>query len=79
MKSSNCERAIALLQEVTGDSYELVGLLRGGETGAHELRRGDHAVAPEPGGAADADDLFGRLRIHSSILGEPRVAVQPIH
>jgi thiamine kinase-like enzyme len=39
MQSSNVERAIALLQEITGDSYELVGLLRCGETGAHELRR----------------------------------------
>jgi thiamine kinase-like enzyme len=33
------EQAIALLQEATGDAYELVGRLSGGETGAHEVRR----------------------------------------
>ncbi len=31
--------AVALLQEATGDAYELVGRLSGGETGAHEVRR----------------------------------------
>lgn len=40
MQSLSVERAVALLQEVTGESYELVGLLSGGETGAHEVRRG---------------------------------------
>jgi thiamine kinase-like enzyme len=34
------EQAVALLREATGDAYELVGRLSGGETGAHELRRG---------------------------------------
>ena len=33
-------RAVALLGEVTGEAYELVGRLSGGETGAHEVRRG---------------------------------------
>ncbi len=35
----NAEGAVALLQQATGDPYELVGRLRGGETGAHEVRR----------------------------------------
>jgi hypothetical protein len=43
MRSPNVEQAVALLQEATGDSYELVGLLSGGETGAHEVRRGPDA------------------------------------
>jgi hypothetical protein len=34
------EQAVALLRETTGDSYELVGELSGGETGAHEVRHG---------------------------------------
>ena len=32
-------QAVGLLQETTGDGYELVGRLSGGETGAHEVRR----------------------------------------
>jgi len=40
MPGPDVERAVALLQEATGESYELVGLLSGGETGAHEVRRG---------------------------------------
>jgi hypothetical protein len=40
MRSLNAEQAVALLRETTGDSYELVGRLSGGETGAHEVRRG---------------------------------------
>ena len=36
----DAERAVALLQEATGDAYELVGRLSGGETGAHEIRNG---------------------------------------
>jgi thiamine kinase-like enzyme len=32
------EQAVSLLQEATGESYELVGLLSGGETGAYEVR-----------------------------------------
>jgi thiamine kinase-like enzyme len=43
MPSVSAERAVALLQEATGESYELVGLLSGGETGAHEVRRGPDA------------------------------------
>lgn len=43
MQSPTIEQAIALLQEATGDSYELVGLLSGGETGAHEVRGGPDA------------------------------------
>jgi Phosphotransferase enzyme family len=39
MPISGAERAVALLQEATGESYELVGLLSGGETGALEVRR----------------------------------------
>jgi thiamine kinase-like enzyme len=40
MPGPDVERAVALLQEATGESYERVGLLSGGETGAHEVRRG---------------------------------------
>ena len=40
MQSPSVEQAIALLRETTGDAYELVGRLSGGETGAHEVRRG---------------------------------------
>ena len=43
MRSSSVEQAIALLQKTTGDSCELVGRLSGGETGAHEVRRGPDA------------------------------------
>jgi hypothetical protein len=32
-------QALVMLQEATGDAYELVGRLRGGESGAHEVRR----------------------------------------
>jgi hypothetical protein len=32
------EQAVALLREATGEPYELVGRLSGGETGAHEVR-----------------------------------------
>ena len=39
MPGPDVERAVALLQDATGESYELVGLLSGGETGAHEVRR----------------------------------------
>jgi hypothetical protein len=39
MPSPDVERAVSLLQETSGDSYELVGRLSGGETGAHEVRR----------------------------------------
>src|SRR5271169_556532 len=35
----DAEHAVALLQQATGDFYELVGRLSGGETGAHEVRR----------------------------------------
>ncbi len=37
---SDAEDAVALLQQATGEAYELMGRLRGGETGAHEVRRG---------------------------------------
>ncbi len=40
MPSLSAERAVALLRETTGEPYELVGLLSGGETGAHEVRGG---------------------------------------
>jgi hypothetical protein len=40
MPSLSAERAIALLRETTGEPYEMVGLLSGGETGAHEVRGG---------------------------------------
>lgn len=43
MESPNVEQAVALLQETTGDPYELVGRLSGGETGAHAVRRGSDA------------------------------------
>jgi thiamine kinase-like enzyme len=43
MRSPSVEQAIALLQKTTGDSYELVGRLSGGETGAHEVQRGPGA------------------------------------
>jgi hypothetical protein len=43
MRSPNAEQAVALLRETTGESYELVGRLSGGETGAHEVRRGPDA------------------------------------
>jgi hypothetical protein len=33
-------QAVALLQDATGEGYELVGRLDGGESGAHEVRRG---------------------------------------
>jgi thiamine kinase-like enzyme len=35
----DAQDAVALLQQATGEPYELVGRLRGGETGAHEVRR----------------------------------------
>jgi thiamine kinase-like enzyme len=34
----DAERAVALLGEATGEDFELVGRLSGGETGAHEVR-----------------------------------------
>jgi thiamine kinase-like enzyme len=37
---TDAEAAVALLQEATGEAYEFVGRLSGGETGAHEVRRG---------------------------------------
>lgn len=40
----NAEKAVALLQEATGDEYELQGWLSGGETGAHEVRRGADGI-----------------------------------
>jgi thiamine kinase-like enzyme len=39
MPSTDVEHAVSLLNETSGDSYELVGRLSGGETGAHEVRR----------------------------------------
>lgn len=36
---SHVDQAVDLLREATGDSYELMGRLSGGETGAHEVRR----------------------------------------
>jgi thiamine kinase-like enzyme len=39
VRSLNIDQAVALLQEETGDDYELVGRLSGGETGAHQVRR----------------------------------------
>ncbi len=36
----DAEHAVALLQEATGEAYELVGRLSGGETGAHAVRCG---------------------------------------
>ncbi len=37
---SGAEQAVALLRKVTGEAFELVGRLSGGETGAHEVRCG---------------------------------------
>lgn len=39
MRNLNIDQAVALLQEETGDPYELVGRLGGGETGAYQVRR----------------------------------------
>src|ERR1700685_3481435 len=39
MPSTDVEHAVSLLNETSGGSYELVGRLSGGETGAHEVRR----------------------------------------
>jgi Phosphotransferase enzyme family len=39
MPVTDVEQAVSLLNETSGDSYELVGRLSGGETGAHEVRR----------------------------------------
>ena len=39
MPSPDVEHAVVAAEETTGDSYELVGRLSGGETGAHEVRR----------------------------------------
>jgi hypothetical protein len=71
MRSPSVKQAIALLQETTGDSYELVGRLSGGETGAHEVRRGPGAermvlkweTDPESQGLRrDGVELTERLR-----------------
>jgi hypothetical protein len=44
MPSPDVEHAVSLLNETSGDSYELVGRLSGGETGAHEVRRAADAA-----------------------------------
>jgi thiamine kinase-like enzyme len=65
------EQAVALLRQVTGEAYELVGRLSGGESGAHEVRRepdGERLVLKwgrEPDSQAlrrDGVELAERLR-----------------
>jgi aminoglycoside phosphotransferase (APT) family kinase protein len=40
-RTLNAAEAVPLLSQATGERYELVGRLTGGETGAHELRTAD--------------------------------------
>ncbi len=65
------EQAVALLREATGEAYELVGRLSGGETGAHEVRHGSGGERlvlkweRDPGSQAlrrDGVELAERLR-----------------
>src|SRR5277367_1932393 len=68
MRNPSVEQAIALLRNTTGDSYELVGRLSGGETGAHEVRRGPDAERLVLKWETDPDSA--RLRREGVVLTE---------